>query len=113
MNHVLHAISHDTTIKNFETYEGIKTPQISHDDCTLSAEAHANKNTMKKTAVSFWLSKLAVHVIAQIVYALVAGATSLVYPPAAPVVYCSLQLTFAALVEFASNMIAYGTLVAF
>ena len=108
VNHVLHAISHDNTTKNSDTYEGIQVSELSHDDCTLLAEAYANKNSMKKTAVSFWLSKLAVHAIAQTVYALVAGATALVYPAAAPVVYCSLQLTFAAFVEVASTMIASG-----
>lgn len=106
VQHALHAINHDTTINNFDSYEGIQTPHLSHDDCTLLTEAYANKNARKKTAVGFWISKLAVHALAQTMYALVAGASALVYPAAAPVVYCSLQLTFAALVEVASTMIA-------
>ena len=81
---------------------------LNHDH-VQGSQAHVHESSHRGTA-GFWLSKLAVHAVAQAAYALAAGATALVYPPAAPVVYYSLQLTFAAPVEIASNVIACRTI---
>lgn len=105
VNHILHAMNHDTTSKEFE-----RKKASYHNEHTLLSTMGLNASTMKGLSICFWMSKLAVHAIAQTTYALVAGATTFIYPPAAPVVYCSLQLTFAAFVEIASNIIGYGIL---
>ncbi len=102
VNHVLHILNHDA--KNLETNDQMNTSQLLYNE----HKTHLKGSSIKGAAIGFWVSKLAVHAAAQIAYAVVAGATALVYPPAAPVVYCSLQFTFAALVEVASNMVAYG-----
>lgn len=92
MHPMLHTLHHDT---------------INND---MRGSQQSITQTWTMITASFWLSKLAVHAAAQIVYAVAAGVTALVYPPAAPVVYYSLQLTFAVPVEIASNMIAGGTI---
>lgn len=102
VNHVLHILNHDNTPKNVEACGHMRVPQSSNNEHISNLKG----STIRGADIGFWLSKLAVHAVAQIAYALIAGATSLVYPPAAPVVYCSLQFTFAALVEIASNIVA-------
>jgi hypothetical protein len=104
-NVVLHKSNCENS-NTFEDYDPIQMSQLSN---TLMAKANLNGSDSRKTAAGFWLSKLAVHVAAQAVYALAAGAASLIYPSAAPVVYCSLQLTFATPVEIISNIVASGT----
>ncbi len=105
VNHALHVLHHDHTPKNLEAFEQIR---VSNNEHILKSQANLKGTTLKEADIGFWLSKLAVHAVAQTAYALIAGVTSLVYPPAAPIVYCSLQFTFAALVEIASNIVAYG-----
>ncbi len=108
---VLHVLNHDNTIKNFEEYDPAQPSHLSNGEYRLMHKANVHGNGLRGKVAGFWLSKFAVHAAAQTAYALVAGAAALVYPPAAPVVYCSLQLTFAALVEIASNIVASGTTV--
>lgn len=107
VNHVLHAVSHDTSITDFGTLD--QTSQQPKNEHALISKAYMKGGGLRGTAASFWFSKFAVHALAQTAYVMVAGATSLVYPPAAPVVYCSLQLTFATFVEIISNMVADGS----
>lgn len=101
VNHVLHAMNHDV-IKDFENLDQLSQKNEPH----LISKTHGKGGNLRGAAASFWISKFAVHALAQTAYVMVAGATSLVYPPAAPVVYCSLQLTFATFVEIISNMVA-------
>lgn len=107
VNHVLHVPNHDND--NIKEYDHTELSQLS-DTYRLMSKANLNGNNVKGIAAGFWLSKFAFHAAVQTAYALVAGATLLVYPPAAPVVYCSLQLTFASLVEIASNKVAQGNM---
>lgn len=112
--HDYHVVLHNPNcdnIENFEKYDQIQMSQLSNDEHTLMDNIHLNgRNHVRETAW-FWISKFAVHAVAQTAFALVAGATSLIHPAVAPVVYCSLQLTFAAPVEIVSNMIAYGRMI--
>lgn len=110
VNHVLHVMNHDNNLKNPEEYYPNRQTQLSDGEYQLMAKANVHGSSARGTAIGFWLSKFAVHAVAQIAYALVAGVTSLMYPPAAPIIYCSLQLTFAAPVEIVSNIVARGTM---
>lgn len=95
---------HHTVVLHEPQYDDLN----SLDDYDQVQVAQLNESIAQETAAGFWLVKLAVHATAQVVYAVVAGAASFVYPHAGPIVYCSLQLTYAALVEITSNLIVYG-----
>jgi hypothetical protein len=101
---------HDVVLHNCSNIEALEhyDPLLSDSEYSLMARTNLNQRSGVRETAGFWLSKFAVHAIAQTAYALVAGATAFIYPPAAPVVYLSLQLTFAAPVEIVSNMVAYG-----
>ena len=93
-------------VEKFQNRGYIQVKKNDQNQFSLTSQVRARGGGLGGAYTGLWLGKLAVHAVAQTTYAIAAGLTFLVCPPAAPVVYYSLQSTFAIPVETASNVVA-------